>query len=222
MRKTDPDQHRPAPGNRPGRALLALSRRRAALGSAPGASRRPRHCAAAHTLIELLVALAVAIILAGAAVPSLQTVLQKQQMRAALNDLLGAIDLTRSLAIARGSVVLMVPADPAGTSWEQGWTIFADRNANRRPDPGEERIAMQQALADGLRLGSRFTSGTGAQYLAYNGAGRSCQAGNSQAARWGTLTLEAGEHKRLIKINMLGRVRVCDPVAQPDTCTSAD
>ncbi|WP_082552170.1 GspH/FimT family protein [Massilia sp. Root351] len=182
----------------------------------------PRRSASAHTLIELLVALAVAAILAGAAAPSLQAVLQKQQLRAALNDLLGAIDLTRSMAIARGGVVLMAPADPSGAAWQHGWTVFADLNANRRPDPGEERIAVQQPLADGVHLASRFTSGTGAQYLAYNGAGRSCQAGNSQAARWGTLTLEAGEHKRLIKINMLGRVRVCDPVAQPDVCTSAD
>ena len=181
-----------------------------------------RGTSAAHTLIEMLVALAVVGILAGAAVPSLQTVLQKQQLRAALNDLLGAIDLTRSLAIARGGVVLMAPADPSGAAWQHGWTIFADLNGNRRPDPGEERIAVQQPWADGVRLASRFTSGTGAQYLAYNGAGRGCQAGNSQAARWGTLTLEAGEHRRLIKINMLGRVRVCDPVAQPDICTSAD
>eukprot|EP01032_Pedospumella_encystans_P026660 gene26660-30129_t len=182
----------------------------------------PRRVSAAHTLIEMLVALAVAAIVAGAAVPSLQAVLQKQQLRAALNDLLGAIDLTRSLAIARGGVVLMAPADSSGAAWQHGWTIFADLNANRRPDHGEQRITVQQPLADGVRLSSRFTSGTGAQYLAYNGAGRSCQAGNSQAARWGTLTLEAGEHKRLIKINMLGRVRVCDPVAQPDSCTGAD
>ncbi|CAN7471131.1 GspH/FimT family pseudopilin [Pseudoduganella sp. LjRoot289] len=170
----------------------------------------------------MMVALVVAGVLAGSAVPSLQGMLQKQQLRAALNDVLGAIALTRSLAIARGGVVLMVPSDPAGAAWAQGWTVFADRNANRRPDPGEERIAIQQPLGDGIRLASRFTSGTGAQYLAYNAAGRSCQAGNSQAARWGTLTLEAGEHRRLIKINMLGRVRVCDPIAQPDICTSAD
>eukprot|EP01041_Mallomonas_annulata_P036180 gene36180-59234_t len=46
----------------------------------------PRRVSAAHTLIEMLVALAVAAIVAGAAVPSLQAVLQKQQLRAALND----------------------------------------------------------------------------------------------------------------------------------------
>lgn len=170
----------------------------------------------------MLVALALAAVLAGAAAPSLQALLQKQQLRAALNDLQGAIALTRSLAIARGGVVLLAPHDASGEAWERGWTVFSDRNGNRRPDPGEERYAVQQPMADGIRLGARFTSGTGPAYLAYNAAGRSCQAGNSQAARWGTLTLEAGEHKRLVKINMLGRVRVCDPVAQPALCTSAD
>ncbi|WP_228893420.1 GspH/FimT family protein [Pseudoduganella aquatica] len=205
MRKIDTDQRRAAAGKRAGRALLALSRATAGL-----------------TLIELLVALALAAILAGAAAPSLQSLLQKQLLRAALNDVQGAIALTRSLAIARGGVVLMAPHDASGDAWERGWTVFADRNGNRRPDPGEERYAVQQPMADGIHLGAQFTSGTGPAYLAYNAAGRSCQAGNSQAARWGTLTLEAGQHKRLVKINMLGRVRVCDPVAQPALCTSAD
>lgn len=167
-------------------------------------------------------ALAIAAILGAAAMPGMTAMLQKQQLRTALNDVLGAIDLARSLAIARGGVVLMVPSDPAGAAWEQGWTVFVDRNANRLPDTGEEVIALQQPLPDGVHLASRFTSGTGAEYLAYNAAGRSCQSGNSQAARWGTLTLEAGSHKRLIKINMLGRVRVCDPVAQPAICTTTD
>lgn len=203
MRNTDTDQRRAALGKRPSRALLALSRH------------------AGLTLMELLVALAVAAIVSSAAMPSLLSLLHKQQMRAALNDLQGAIALTRSLAIARGSVVLMAPQD-AGGAWEQGWTVFADANGNRRLDPGEERYAVQQALPQDLRLAAHFTSGTGAAYLAYNAAGRSCQAGNSQAARWGTLTLQAGAHKRLVKINMLGRVRVCDPVAQPALCTSAD
>ena len=170
----------------------------------------------------MLVALVVAAVLAASAAPDMRAMLQKQQLRGALNDLLSAVSLTRSLPIARGGVVLMIPADPGGGAWERGWTVFIDRNGNRLLDPGEERIAVQQPLAEGVHLASRFTSGAGAQYLAYNAAGRSCQAGNSLAARWGTLTLETGAHRRLIKINMLGRVRVCDPIAQPDICTSAD
>jgi type IV fimbrial biogenesis protein FimT len=56
-----------------------------------------------------------------------------------------------------------------------------------------------------------FTNSARPYYIAYNGAGRSCADGNSAAARWGTVSLYHGGHIRRIKINMLGRARVCDP-----------
>ncbi|SFV01524.1 GspH/FimT family pseudopilin [Pseudoduganella namucuonensis] len=172
------------------------------------------------TLVELVVALLIAGVLAGTAAPAYQTMLERQRMRAALNDLLGDIALTRSLAIGRGAIVVLAQADP-GAGWDQGWTVFADRNGNRRRDPGEESFHKQAALAHGLHIRAQFTAGTGNSYIAYNAAGRSCRSDNSQAARWGTFTLEAGEQRRHIKINMLGRVRVCDPSTQPD-CAGAD
>jgi type IV fimbrial biogenesis protein FimT len=58
--------------------------------------------------------------------------------------------------------------------------------------------------------------------FAYNAAGRACSAGNSLAARWGTLSLTQGEDVRNIKINMLGRVRVCDPAQDRANCDGAD
>lgn len=171
--------------------------------------------------MELMVALAIIAVLASGALPSFQSLLQRQRMRTAANDLVAAIDLTRSQAIGRGSPVVLAPIDPDGTAWEQGWIVFIDSNANRRPDAGEEEIFRQEQVADGITIRSRFSSGAAAQYLAYNGAGRSCQTGNSQAAQFGTLTLEFGEQRKHIKINMLGRVRLCDPRTQPATCTGA-
>jgi type IV fimbrial biogenesis protein FimT len=57
--------------------------------------------------------------------------------------------------------------------------------------------------------------------FAYNGAGRSCAAGNSLAAHWGTLSPVQGRATRNIKINMLGRVRGCDPQVQTSGCDNA-
>lgn len=172
------------------------------------------------SLVEMLAALLIACALAGAAVPGYQSMLERQRMRAALNDLLGDIALTRSLAIGRGAIVMLAQADP-GAGWDQGWTVFADGNGNRRLDPGEELFHRQAPLAHDIHIRSQFTAGTGNSYIAYNAAGRSCRSDNSQAARWGTFTLEAGEQRRHIKINMLGRVRVCDPSTQPD-CAGVD
>jgi type IV fimbrial biogenesis protein FimT len=173
------------------------------------------------TLAELLFALALLAILAGAAAPAYQQLIARQQLRAAVNDLHGAIDLARSQAIARGGRVLLAPLEPGGADWRLGWVVFVDRNGDRRPNAGDERLYQQGPVADGIRIDGAFSAGAAPSYLAYNGAGRSCAAGNSLAARWGTLSLVQGRQVRNLKINMLGRVRVCDPQLRPAGCSSA-
>lgn len=172
------------------------------------------------TLVELLLILALAGILLGAAAPAYQQTMQRQRLRAAVTDLVAAIDLTRSQAIARGSIVMLAPLDPGGVDWRGGWIVFVDANGNRRPDVGETAIFQRGPLPDGLRVGISFSSKAPPAYVAYNGAGRSCSASNSLAARWGTLSLALGDNARNIKINMLGRLRVCDPAVEA-ACTGA-
>lgn len=180
-----------------------------------------RHCQRGRlqrgrSLLEVLVALAIAAILLCGVLPAGRTLLQRQQLRTAVTDLHAALDLARSLAIARGSVVVVAPR--AG-GWEQGWTMFADRDGDGKPGPDDETIIEQGALADGIHIGMKFTGSAGQGYIAYNSAGRSCRADKSQTARWGTLTVEAGEQQYLVRINMLGRVRVCDPRREGAACT---
>ncbi|MET0265794.1 MAG: GspH/FimT family pseudopilin [Duganella sp.] len=165
------------------------------------------------TLVELMMVLALAGVLLGVAAPAYQQILRGQQLRAAVNDLVAAIDLTRSHALALGRTVLLAPLDPGGVDWRAGWIVFVDSNGNRRPDAGEAVLARRGPLPDGLQMSMVFSSGAAPAYLAYNGAGRSCNAGNSLAARWGTLSLVLGDQARNIKINMLGRLRVCNPAS---------
>ena len=174
------------------------------------------------TLIELLVVLTLAAILAGVAMPAFHDMLRRQRLRTATNDLLAAIDLTRSQAIARGAKVLMAPLEPGGADWQPGWAVFVDQNGNRRPDAGEPLIYRHGPIADGIIVASKFSSGAAPTYLAYNAAGRACSAANSLTARWGTLSLTQGEEVRNIKINMLGRVRVCDPAQDRASCDGVD
>jgi type IV fimbrial biogenesis protein FimT len=172
-------------------------------------------------LIELLTGLALAGVLFSAAMPAYQTLIGRQQLRTAVNDLQSAIDLTRSVALARGSRVLLAPLDPAGVAWKLGWNVFVDDNGNRRFDPGELLIYRHGPVADGIAISSAFSSGAAPLYLAYNGAGRSCSADNSLAAHWGTVSLVQGGQARNIKVNMLGRVRVCDPALDRANCSGA-
>ena len=176
---------------------------------------------AGYTLIELLTVMALATILFGFALPSYIDGIKHQQLRVAANDLAAAINLTRSHAIARGGQVLMAPLDPSGASWTLGWVVFVDDNRNRRPDAGELLLSRHGPVADGITIDTVFSSSATPQYLAYNAAGRACSASNSLAARWGTLSLTQGDKVRNIKINMLGRVRVCDPVVDGASCASA-
>lgn len=181
---------------------------------------RHRTSSAGLTLIELLIVLVLATLLLGVAAPAFQQSLQRLRLQTAVNDLLAAIDLTRSQAIARGGKVLMTPLDPAGTNWQQGWAVFIDHNGNRRPDTGEV-LYRHDALREDTRITSRFTSGNAPTYVAYNAAGRTCSAASSLTARWGTLSLKQGDHARNVIINMLGRVRVCDPATEGAACAGA-
>ncbi|WP_432382990.1 GspH/FimT family pseudopilin [Duganella sp. P38] len=173
------------------------------------------------TLIELLVVVVLALVLLGAAAPSFTDALQRMRLQAAVNDLQAGIDLTRSQAIARGGKVLMAPLEASGVNWQSGWAIFIDHNGNRRPDAGEPLLYRHDPLRNDISITSKFTSGNAPSYIAYNAAGRTCSAASSLTARWGALSLKQGEHARKIIINMLGRVRVCDPGPDGEGCSGA-
>jgi type IV fimbrial biogenesis protein FimT len=101
--------------------------------------------------------------------------------------------------------------DTGGADWTRGWTIFLDRDGNRRPGPNDTILAEHGPLAEGVSADFSFTTSAPPFYIAYNGAGRSCRDDNPAAARYGTLSLFHGGGIRRIKINMLGRARSCDP-----------
>jgi type IV fimbrial biogenesis protein FimT len=162
------------------------------------------------SLPELLAVMAIAGVLAAMAAPACHAIIRGFQLRAAVSDLYQAIDLTRSEAISRGGRVQLVPLDAAGANWSGGWVVFVDANADRRPGPGEEVIATHGPVANGIVITANFTSNRLPQYIAFNSNGRGCSDTSSLAARWGSLSLHQDERIRRIRINMLGRTRVCD------------
>ena len=163
------------------------------------------------SLVELMAVLAVASVVLALAAPDLRALLRGQQLRAASGELFSAVGLARAQALARGQVVVLAPLDGPGRDWRSGWTVFVDRDGDGRPGPAEERILVHGPLPPGMAAGFAFTSPAPPWYIAYNGAGRTCSAANPAAARAGTLSLFHGGAVRRIKINMLGRARLCDP-----------
>lgn len=163
------------------------------------------------SLAELTVVLLVAAVAAAVAAPNFANLVRAQQLRSAAGDLFGAITFARSQAIARNEAVMIAPNDPAGEDWRQGWTVFVDRDGDRGAGEDDEVLSVRAALPEGMEVDYSFTSPAPPQYIAYNGAGRSCSDTNSAAARMGTLSLFHGGQIRRIKINMLGRARMCNP-----------
>ncbi|MES2014929.1 MAG: GspH/FimT family pseudopilin [Pseudomonadota bacterium] len=174
------------------------------------------------SLVELMMVLAIAAVLLGLASPDMRNLLQRRRLDSAVTDLYGAVNLARSQAIARGSRVQLVPLEPAGVDWSRGWVVFVDANGDRRPGPNEEVIASHQALDAGIVISFNFSSNKLPYYVAYNSAGRSCSDTSSAVARWGTLSLHQDGQIRRIRINMLGRARICNPQTEPASCTGPE
>jgi type IV fimbrial biogenesis protein FimT len=172
---------------------------------------------AAFTLIELLAVLAISAILLSVALPAVGEMLRAYRLKLAARDLLGAVELARGQAIASGQKVLLAPSSDS-LSWSDGWTVFIDRNGNRRPDAGDLIIGRHPAIDPGIAISMHFGGQQGSPYLAYNSMGRGCNHNNSLAPRFGTLTVAQGGLQRRIKINMLGRARLCDPGRDGANC----
>jgi type IV fimbrial biogenesis protein FimT len=169
------------------------------------------------SLIELMTVLAIAVVLLAVGAPSLVELARSQHIRHAATALLDDIAMARSQAMTRGDVVVIMAGGPDGKDWTRGWTVFIDRDGDRRPGPADEIIAVHGPLHRNISTAYGFTTSAPPYYIAYNGAGRSCSDTNTAASRLGTLSLFDGPLVRRIKINMLGRPRACDP-ARDSSC----
>ena len=183
----------------------------------------------AFTLVELLIVVAVATILLGISLPAIDGMLRAYRLRLAAAELFGAVELARAQAIALGQKVTLAPS-AATLDWADGWTVFIDRNGNRRPDGGDDILMRHPALAHPsnsqekaeIAVSLNFGAQQGPPYLAYNSMGRGCSHLSSLTPRFGTLTMAQGRQIRRIKINMLGRARLCDPGRDAANCAGAD
>jgi type IV fimbrial biogenesis protein FimT len=182
----------------------------------PAAGLPIRQCGQGFTLVELMVALAIAAILMTVAVPSMQDAALNGKLRAQSNAFLASLHLARSEAIKRnGRVVLCKSSDGVDCAvsggWEQGWIVFSDNNndANRAGDTDEVIVERHEPLASGflLRGGASVAS-----YISFNPAGSTMS--TSGALQFGSVTLcrsqPMSDQGKQIVLNAAGRARVCE------------
>jgi type IV fimbrial biogenesis protein FimT len=163
------------------------------------------------TIVELLVALAVAGVLLGLALPNFRDFAERSRSAAVLNQLIGAVQTARHAAITLRTAVTLCPGTAIGCgprdSWHDGALVFADRNANGRIDGGEEILRSFPPLPAGTRV--YWRSFRNRSYLQINATGLT----NWQNGHLLYCPANRNVHfARAVIINAQGRVR-----SAPDT-----
>ncbi|MCU0754398.1 MAG: GspH/FimT family pseudopilin [Xanthomonadales bacterium] len=154
------------------------------------------------TLIEILLALAVAAVLLGIAAPSYSALMQRLASEAAARQLFSALTLARAQALTSRQAVIVCPGQGVCSGdgrWEVGYVVGIDANRNDRLDPGERRI-WQSAAATRVTI----LSNTGRPQVRYLPTGRA--SGSNATFRVCPRLPVAGATHTLV-ISNTGRVR---------------
>src|SRR5260221_6552729 len=95
------------------------------------------------TLVELLVVVAIAGVLAVLALPSMRDLVMTNRMKTLSLDLYSSLVLARSEAVKRNAGNISMVQAAGG--WQDGWTVCVDANSNGACDSGEEVLAVGEA-----------------------------------------------------------------------------
>ncbi len=164
------------------------------------------------TLIELLVALTVMAILAGIAVPSFTTFMQRSALSTEADALASALSVARANALSRNTWVTVAPIN---ADWQNGWTVCL--NPTRNADCTGLNVILQRARnTQDLTIG--FSSTPQATALSYSPVGYTRTLADTMQSAQILMTL-GNANQRLVDVSQLGRVRVCTPTTTtPATC----
>ncbi len=106
------------------------------------------------TLLELMVVLAIAGVLAAIAIPAMGNFMRNSRITSAANDVMAALHFTRSEAIKRRQPVTLCTsanaqaATPAcaNSPFLTGWIAFVDLNQSGAVDAGEDILLQHEAM----------------------------------------------------------------------------
>ncbi|MBS0432162.1 MAG: GspH/FimT family pseudopilin [Proteobacteria bacterium] len=161
---------------------------------------RARECGI--TLIESMMGLAVAAVLAAIGAPALGSMLARSHQQSSEDALQESLMHARELAITRAEQVVVCPSRDGRSCttddlWQIGWVIGVDRDRNREPDAALARF-------DAMPANMRVVSSQGRPRVVFQPDG---SAGGSNVQLTICHPLDASEGRAVIVANS-GRVRV--------------
>ena len=177
----------------------------------------------AFTLIELMIAIAVAAIVLTICVPGFGRVMERNHLTAHINDLVSTLHFARSEAIRRNKGVTVCHstdgATCGGVGYENGWIIFSDRNGDGDyADAGEEILRVNEGLPSNytMRTNNLSTFNYSANGAAPAGRIVLCKDNLTNKAR--AIFIAVGGRTRLARLDANGLPEV-SPGNPITTCT---
>ncbi|MEP5766485.1 MAG: GspH/FimT family pseudopilin [Halieaceae bacterium] len=156
------------------------------------------------TLIELMVVLFILAVVNALAGPALAETIKRNQLRSAAERVLLSLNLARSEAVKRNQTVSICRStngSSCGGSWEDGWIVFSNLDADDVVDSGvDEVIRVFDNVLDGHDLAGTVGNDT----LSYSADGS--YSGGSDTMRICSADLSL-DHSWTVTVNTVGRPR---------------
>ncbi|MDD5413092.1 MAG: GspH/FimT family pseudopilin [Methylobacter sp.] len=156
------------------------------------------------TLIELIVTISIAAILASIAIPSFSSIINSTRLTTYANALVTSLNLARSEAVKRGVQISIIGG--TNNNWDSGWSIFTDLNGNGTLDAADTLLKTYPALTNGFTLRTGTTDY--AAFTAYLPSGLSLTS-SGDTFRLCDSSADT-KNSRAIEINALGRPRTSE------------
>src|SRR5690606_15153493 len=114
------------------------------------------------TLVELMVTIAIAAILAAIAFPSFQDSIRSNRVTTAANELMASLALARTEALrSPGGAAVCTSSDGAscGGTWEDGWIVWIDFDGDGALAGTNDRVLRYVQPRRGLVMSASWTGG---------------------------------------------------------------
>ena len=158
---------------------------------------------AGFTLIEVMVVIAIAGILAALAIPNFSDMIAEQKVRSAASDIVGDLAFARMEAIKQQRRVVV---EKTGATWKDGWRIFVDNDGSNAQNGTEVILKTVVDFGGSSTLKMCSTNAAYNDRIVFRGDGT---IGNASTGGEAGLRISDGASRsRDIRLSAVGRASV--------------